>query len=114
MTRSIGFGQKECLMAQEISIFHLSTGNLYLRDITFVIDVSVSTIETIKLVFKLVFLKQFISCYGCLNDDFEIGVKGTSAKKVTLRDANEDVDKVCIEVQKLFTTQVENLHVVSH
>ena len=51
-------------MAQEISIFHLSTGNLYLRDITFVIDVSVSTIETIKLVFKLVFLKQFISCYG--------------------------------------------------
>ena len=26
--------------------------------------------------------------------------KGTFAKKVSLRDANEDVDKVCIEVQK--------------
>ena len=26
--------------------------------------------------------------------------KGTSAKKVTLRDAKEDVDKVCIKVQK--------------
>ena len=25
---------------------------------------------------------------------------GTSAKKVTLRDAKEDVDKVCIKVQK--------------
>ena len=44
---------------QEISIFHLSTWNLYLRDITFVTDVSVPTIKTIKLVFKLVFLKQF-------------------------------------------------------
>ena len=33
---------------------------------------------------------------------------------VTLRDANEDVDKVCIEVQKVLTTQVENLHAVSH
>ena len=37
------------------------------------------------------------------------------AEKVTLRDANEDVDKVCIEVKKkLLTTQVENLHAVSH
>ena len=26
--------------------------------------------------------------------------KGTSAKKVTLRDTKEDVDKVCIKVQK--------------
>ena len=34
---------------------------------------------------------------------FSLGApeEGTSAgKKVTLRDANEDVDKVCIEVQK--------------
>ena len=29
-----------------------------------------------------------------------MGEKGTSAKKITLRDANEDVDKVCIEGQK--------------
>lgn len=28
------------------------------------------------------------------------GEKGTCAKKVTLRDAKEDVDEVCIEVQK--------------
>ena len=26
--------------------------------------------------------------------------KGTSAKKVTSRDAKEDVDKICIQVQK--------------
>ena len=32
---------------------------LKLRDITFVTDVSVPTIETVKLVFKPVFLKQF-------------------------------------------------------
>ena len=36
-----------------------------------------------------------------LLDPFEIGEKGTSAKTVTLRDANEDaVGKVCIVVQK--------------
>ena len=34
---------------KEISIFSLSTWNLYLRDIIFVTDVSVPTIETIKL-----------------------------------------------------------------
>ena len=31
-------------------------------------------------------------------------------KKVTLRDAKEDVDKIFIELQKLLTTQVENLY----
>ena len=31
-----------------------------------------------------------------------------------MRDAKEDVDKVCIDVQKLLTTQMENLHAVSH
>ena len=36
-----------------------------------------------------------------LLDPSEIGEKGTSAKTVTLRDANEDaVGKVCIVVQK--------------
>ena len=34
-----------------------------------------------------------------LYEAFEIHEKGTSAKKVTLRDAKEDVDKICIEVQ---------------
>ena len=41
-------------MAQKISIFRLSTLQLNFRDITFVTDVSVPTIETIKLVFKSV------------------------------------------------------------
>ena len=35
-------------------------------------------------------------------------------KKVTLWDAEEDVDKICIDVKNLLTTQVENLHAVSH
>ena len=42
---------------KEISIFYKGTLNLFLRDITF--TVLVSAIETIKLVFKPVFLKQF-------------------------------------------------------
>ena len=36
-------------------------------------------------------------------------LRETMFVKVTLRDAKEDVDEVCIEVQKLLTTQVENL-----
>ena len=44
---------------KEISIFLSGTWNLYLREIIFVTDVAVLTIETIKLVFKLLFLKQF-------------------------------------------------------
>ena len=36
------------------------------------------------------------------------------AKKVlTLRDAEEDVDKIYIEAKKLLATQVESLHAVS-
>ena len=44
---------------KEISIFLLGTWNLYLQEIIFVNDVAVLTIETTKLVFKPVFLKQF-------------------------------------------------------
>ena len=45
-----------------------------------------------------------------LYEAFEIHEKGTSAKKVTLRDAKEDVDKICIEVaKKPLTNQVKNL-----
>ena len=44
---------------KEISIFLLGTWNLYLREIIFVTDVAVVTIETTKLVFKPVFVKQF-------------------------------------------------------
>ena len=90
---------------KEISIFLLSTNtrNLYLTKIIFVTDVAVLTIQTIKLVFKLIFLKEFhflLKTLGYLCNAFEIREKGMSAKKVTLRDAKEDVDKVCIEVQK--------------
>ena len=45
---------------------------------------------------------SFLKTFGQLYDAFETGEKGTSAEKVTLRDANEDVDKVCIEEQKTF------------
>ena len=44
---------------KEICIFLLGTWNLYLREIIFVSDFAVLTIETIKIVFKLLFLKQF-------------------------------------------------------
>ena len=44
---------------KEISIFLLGTWNLYSREIIFVNDVAVLTIETTKLVFKPAFLKQF-------------------------------------------------------
>ena len=44
---------------KEISISVLGTWNLYLREIIFVTDVAVVTIETTKLVFKPVFVKQF-------------------------------------------------------
>ena len=74
MILSIGSGQKEFLMVQRN-----------------------------QLVFKPVSLKQFhfLKLLDKIYDAFEIGETGTSAKKVTLRDANEDVDKVqCIEVQK--------------
>ena len=41
-------------------------------------------------------------------------LRETMFVKVTLRDAKEDVDKVCIEVKKLLTTQVEHVHAISH
>ena len=40
-------------------IFPLITWNLYLREIIFVTDFAVLTIEIVKFVFKPVFLKQF-------------------------------------------------------
>ena len=57
---------------------------------------------------------QFLKTLAYLYEAFVIREKGTSAKKLTLREEKEDVDKICIEVQKLLTTQVENLHAVSH
>ena len=74
----------------------IGTWNLYLRGIPFVTEVSVPIIETIKFVFKPVFLKQF----HFLKPFYIFMTLLKQAKKVTLRDANEDVDKVCIEVQK--------------
>ena len=77
MTLSIG-SKKNVRWLKEISIFDLSTWNLYLRDITFVTDVSVATVETIKLVFKPIFFETvlFPETFGYLYDDFEIGGKG--------------------------------------
>ena len=54
-----------------------------MRKIIFVTDVAVLTIETIKLVFKLIFLKQFHFLKPL--DIFMTLLK--YAKKVTLRDA---------------------------
>ena len=61
-----------------------------------VTDVAVLTIETIKVVFKSIILKQLHFLKSL--DIFMTLLK--FAKKVTLRDAKEYVDKVCIEVQK--------------
>ena len=54
-------------------------------------------LSTIKLVFKPVFLKQFhfLEPFDIFMTLLKYGEKGTFAKKVTLRDAKEDVDKVC-------------------
>ena len=58
---------------------------------------------------------SFLKTLGYLYQAFEIREKGTSSKKVTLRDAKEDVDKICkICTKRLLTTQVENVHAVSH
>ena len=45
---------------------------------------------------------------------FKIREKSTSAKKVALRDAKEDVDKICIEVKKTSDNVSGNLTLVSH
>ena len=68
--------------------------------------------------FKPVFLEQFrqfhfLMALGYLYKDFKIRVEVTSAKKVTLRDKREDVDKIVSRYKKLLTSQVENLHEVS-
>ena len=67
---------------------------MYLRKIIVVTDVAVLTIDAIKIVFKPVFLKQ-VRLLKPL-DNFMTLLK--YARKH--RDAKEDVDKVCIEVQK--------------
>ena len=43
---------------------------------------------------------SFLKTFGYLYKAFETGEKGASVKKVTLKDANEDVDKVCIRYKK--------------
>ena len=47
---------------------------------------------------------SFLKTLGYLYEAFEICEEGTSAKKVSLRDAEEDVDKIYIEVKQLLTT----------
>ena len=90
---------------------------LYLREIIFVTDVGVLTSETFfnrkkSSCLNRPFSSSFkpVKTTGYLYEAFEIHEKGTSAKKVTLSDAKEDVDKICIEVtKKLLTKQVKNL-----
>ena len=48
---------------------------------------------------EIVSAVSFLKTLGYLCEAFEMSENGTSAKKVTLRDAKEDVDKICIEVQ---------------
>ena len=55
---------------------------------------------TIRLVTSLSKTVSFLKNLGCLYDTFGIHEKGTPAKKVTLREAKENVDKVCSEVQR--------------
>ena len=55
---------------------------------------------SIKLVTGLSKTVTFLKNLGCLYDTFGLHEKGTPAKKVTLREAKENVDKVCSEVQR--------------
>ena len=90
---------------------------MYLRDITFVTDVSIPTIKTIKLVFKLTGISatvSFLKTFGYLYDDFEINKKGTSAKKVTMRTRTRMSKKSVSRYEQILTTQVERLHAISH
>ena len=82
---------------------------MYVRDIIFVTDVVVLAIETFLIKRKArvqtglsetVSAVSFLKILGYLYEAFEIREKGTSKKKVTLTDAKEDVDKICIEVRK--------------
>ena len=111
VTHCIESGQKEFPRVQrnQQSFFCLSTWNLYVRDIIFVTDVVVLAIETFLIKRKArvqtglsetVSAVSFLKILGYLYEAFEIREKGTSKKKVTLTDAKEDVDKICIEVRK--------------
>ena len=68
----------------------------------FVTDVAVLNIETIKLVYKP------------LDIFWNTRKTTTSAKKVTLRDTEEEADKVCSKVQRTFDNAVEKLPAVSY
>ena len=72
--------------------------NFYLRDITFVTDVSVPTIQTFKLMLKPVFPKQFHFLKPL--DIFMTLLKQAKKGYVCEKGNIEDVEKVCIEVQK--------------
>ena len=77
--------------------------NLYLRDIIFVTNVAVQTIETIKLVFKPLSF-----------DAFEIGKKRYLCLKGNIQGHKRMLWKSVVRCKTLLTTQVQNLHVVSY
>ena len=55
---------------------------------------------TLKLVTDLSKTVTFLKRLGCLYDTFVIHEKGTPEKKVTLKEATENIDKVFSEVQR--------------
>ena len=73
----------------------------------FVTDVAVGTI---RLVTSLSKTTAFLKNLGCLYDTFGIHEKGTPAKKVTLREAKENVDKVCSLVQRTVASVKERFN----
>ena len=111
-----------------LCFFLLGTWNLYLREIIFVSDVAVLTIETIRLVFKLLFLKQFhflkpLDIFMTLLkyamrfwNKYYISIAHCvfqkRKKNVALRNAKEDVDKVCIRLQKHAVSHLNTKHLV--
>ena len=60
---------------------------------------------TIKLVTGLSKTVTFLKNLGCFYDTFGIHEKDTPAKKVTLREGKENVDKVCSEVQRTVASE---------
>ena len=70
-------------------------------------------VGTIKLITGLSKTVTFLKNLGCRYDTFRIHEKGTPAKKVTLREAKENVDKVCSDVQKTVASVKERFNLSS-
>ena len=76
----------------------------------FVTDVAVGTIKLVTGLSKTV---TFLKNLGCFYDTFGIHEKGTPAKKVTLREGKENVDKVCSDLQRTVASVKERFNLSS-